>query len=47
MDVADAQRLLLQAEIDDGLARLNVWRAHLGVAIAAGDLGPFLERAKR
>ena len=47
VDVADAQRLLLQAEIDDGLAKLNVWRAHLGVAIAAGDLTPFLERAKQ
>ena len=47
VDVADAQRLLLQAEIDDGLAKLNVWRAQLGVAIAAGDLTPFLERAKR
>ncbi|HEY3443175.1 MAG TPA: TolC family protein [Paludibaculum sp.] len=47
VDVADTQRLLLQAEIDDGLAKLNVWRAHLGVAIAAGDLGPFLERTKR
>ena len=47
VDVADTQRLLLQAEIDDGLAKLNVWRAHLGVAIAAGDLGPFVERTKR
>ncbi len=47
VEVADAQRLLLQAEIDDGLAKLNVWRAHLGMAIAAGDLAPFLERAKR
>lgn len=46
-DVADTQRLLLQAEIDDGLAKLNVWRAQLGVAIAAGDLAPFLEKAKR
>lgn len=47
VEVADAQRLLLQAEIDDGLAKLNVWRAQLGVAIAAGDLAPFLERSKR
>jgi outer membrane protein TolC len=40
--VAEAQRLLAQAEIDDALARLAVWRALLGVAAAAGDLQPFL-----
>jgi len=40
--VAEAQRLLTQAEIDDALARLGVWRALLGVATAAGDLQPFL-----
>jgi outer membrane protein len=42
VDVADAQRLLTQAEIDDALARLSVWRALLGVAVAAGDLQPFV-----
>ena len=42
VDVADAQRLLTQAEIDDALARLGVWRGLLGVAIAAGDIQPFL-----
>lgn len=47
VDVADAQRVLLQAEIDDGLAKLNVWRAQLGMALAAGDLVPFLEKAKQ
>src|SRR5207249_6421921 len=31
VDVADAQRLLTQAEIDDALARLGVWRGLLGV----------------
>jgi outer membrane protein TolC len=41
-DVAEAQRLLSQAEIDDALARLGVWRALLGVAAAEGDLTPFL-----
>ncbi len=44
-EVAEAQRLLAQAEIDDALARLGVWRALLGVAIAAGDLQPFLIEA--
>src|SRR5215831_8448394 len=42
VDVADAQRLLTQAEIDDALARLGVWRGLLGVAIATGDVQPFI-----
>ena len=42
VEVADAQRLLTQAEIDDSLARLNIWRSLLGVATARGDLQPFL-----
>lgn len=45
VEVADVQRLLTQAEIDDALARLGVWRAMLGVAIAAGDIQPFLNEA--
>jgi outer membrane protein TolC len=47
VEVADAQRLLLQAEIDDNLARLTVWRAILGEALAQGDLQPFLELARK
>jgi len=42
VEVAEAQRLLLQAEIDDDLARLGVWRAMLGEALAQGDLESFL-----
>lgn len=45
--VAEAQRLLAQAEIDDALARLSVWRALLGIATAAGDLQPFLAEASQ
>jgi outer membrane protein len=45
--VADAQRLLTQAEIDDALARLGVWRALLEVAAAAGDIQPFLAEASQ
>ena len=41
-DVAQAQRLLVQAQIDDALARLNVWRARLQVETARGDIQPFL-----
>jgi outer membrane protein len=47
VEVADAQRLLTQAQIDDALARLNVWRALLRVATAAGDIQPFLTGASQ
>jgi outer membrane protein TolC len=43
-EVAEAQRLLAQAEIDDALARLSVWRALLGAARVRGDLKPFLQQ---
>jgi len=46
-EVAEAQRLLTQAEIDDALARLGVWRGLLGVAGAAGDLQPFVVEASQ
>ena len=46
LEVAEAQRLLLQAEIDEALAKLNVWRTQLGLATARGDLQPFLDSAK-
>lgn len=45
--VAEAQRLLTQAEIDDALARLGIWRGLLGVAAAAGDIQPFLAEASQ
>jgi outer membrane protein TolC len=47
LEVADAQRLATQADIDDALARLNIWRAMLRAAAAAGDLEPFLTQASR
>lgn len=43
VDVSDAQALLIRAEIDDSLSRLNVWRGLAGVAAAQGDLGPFVD----
>jgi len=43
-EVAEAQRLLAQAEIDDAVARLGVWRALLAVAAVQGDIGPFLQK---
>jgi outer membrane protein len=42
VEVADAEGLLAQAEMDDAVARLNVWRGLFGVAYAQGDLQPFL-----
>jgi outer membrane protein TolC len=45
IEIAEAQRLVTKAEIDDSLARLNVWRAMLGVRTAEGDLEPFLQQA--
>lgn len=45
-EVAEAERLLTQADIDNSLAQLGVWRALLGVAAAQGDLTPFLTEAK-
>jgi outer membrane protein len=46
VDVAAAEGVLAQAEGDDAIARLSVWRAELGVAAAQGDLGPFLQMIK-
>ena len=43
--VAQAQRLLVQAQIDDALARLNVWRGRLQVETARGNIQPFLAEA--
>jgi len=42
LEIADAQGLLAQAETQDQLARVDVWRALLAAAVAQGDLGPFL-----
>lgn len=47
VDLADAQRLLTQAEIEDSLARLRVWRALLSLAASRGDLGPFLQEVRK
>jgi outer membrane protein TolC len=46
VEVADAERILTQAEIDDALAKLGVWRGLLGVAVANGDVRPFLQQAR-
>jgi outer membrane protein TolC len=43
IEVADSQRLLLQAEVGDAVARLGVWRALLADAAAKGDLSELLK----
>jgi outer membrane protein TolC len=44
-DAAQAQRLLAQAQIDDALAHLSVWRARLQIESARGNIQPFLAEA--
>ena len=46
-DLAQAQRLLVQAQIDNSIARLNVWRAFLHLQAIRGDLQPFLQAASQ
>ncbi|MGH9586670.1 MAG: TolC family protein [Acidobacteriaceae bacterium] len=45
VDVAEAQSLLEQAEMDDALARLSIWRALAELSAADGDITPFLTTA--
>ena len=45
-EVAEAQRLLTQADVDNALAKLSVWRALLAQAKANGELTPFLALLK-
>jgi outer membrane protein TolC len=45
-EVAQAQRLVVEAEMDDSIARLNVWRAFLQLQSVLGDLQPFLQAAQ-
>lgn len=43
VEVADSQRLLLQAEVGDAVARLSVWRALVTDAAAKGDITELLK----
>jgi outer membrane protein len=46
-DVAQAQRLLVQAQIDDALGRLSVWRALLQLETVGGDIQSFAAEASQ
>lgn len=43
VEVADAENLLAQAEVDNAVVRLNVWHALFVLANAQGDLQGFLQ----
>jgi outer membrane protein len=43
IDVTTAEATLAQAEGDDAVARINVWRGLAGVAEAQGDLTPLIQ----
>jgi outer membrane protein len=43
VEVADAEGLLAQAEMDDAMARLNVWRGLFELAYTQGNLEPFMD----
>jgi len=45
VEVSDAQSLLVQAEVQDQLARIDVWRALLEQSVAQGTLAPFVAAA--
>jgi len=42
VEIADAQGLLAQADVQDQIARIDVWRALLAEAVASGDLADFM-----
>jgi outer membrane protein len=46
VDVTAAEAVLAQAESQDAIARLNVWRALAAVAAAQGDMSPLRAAAK-
>jgi outer membrane protein TolC len=46
-DVAQAQRLVVQAEMDDSIARLSVWRALLQLDASRGDIQPFVQTVSK
>lgn len=41
VDVAEAERLLTDAQVISDTAAIDVWRAYLAAAVAHGDLSPF------
>jgi outer membrane protein len=46
LEVAEAQRLLAEAEAENAVASLAVWRGLLAEAVLRGDLRPFLDQVR-
>jgi outer membrane protein len=46
-DLAQAERLVVQAEMDDSVARLSVWRALLQLDASRGDIQPFVQTVSK
>ena len=46
LEVAEAQRLLAEAEAENAVASLAVWRALLAEAVLRGDLQPFMNQVR-
>lgn len=46
IEVTDAQSLLIRAESDDAISKLNAWRALALLAAAEGDFAPFLDTVR-
>lgn len=42
VSLADAEKALAAAEVEDAIAQIDVWRSILALAYVQGDLGPFL-----
>jgi outer membrane protein TolC len=40
--VAEAERILAKAEVENALAQIDVWRSILALSYVQGDLNPFL-----
>jgi outer membrane protein len=47
VEVAEAQSLLVEAEYQNAVARVDVWRTLLAQAVARGDVSPFIELVRR
>lgn len=47
VDVAEAERLLAKAQVDNAVAQVGVWRGELALAGAQGDLKPFVNLVTR
>jgi outer membrane protein TolC len=46
VEVTEAESLLVRAESDDAVAKLNAWRSLAAFAVAQGDISPFLQIAR-